>query len=381
MSRPAPLSFYEFFAGGGMARSGLGAGWRCLFANDFAPAKARAYRDNWGDDHLREGDVWALTAADLPGHADLAWASSPCQDLSLAGTRAGLTGGRSSAFWGFWTLMRGLIAEGRAPRVIVLENVAGLLTSHGGADFAAVCKAFGDAGYRFGAVEVDAARFLPQSRPRVFVIAARDGADLATAQPGPFHGRAVQAAHEALPAELKARWRWWRVPEPAATNRRLVDLLEPDEAVKWRTTRETDLLLAQLSPLHRQRLDAARASGERVVAAIYRRIRVIDGVKTQRAELRLDGLAGCLRPPAGGSSRQFLLIAEGDTLRSRRLTAREGARLMGLDDSYRLPKGETEAFHLIGDGVAAPVVRFLADRLIEPLLAAPAPDVAVAAAE
>jgi len=381
MSRPAPRTFYEFFAGGGMARFGLGSGWRCLFANDFAPAKARAYRDNWGGDDLREGDVWALNPADLPGQADLAWASSPCQDLSLAGTRAGLTGGRSSAFWGFWTLMQGLIAEGRAPRVIVLENVAGLLTSHGGADFAAVCKAFGDAGYRFGAVEVDASRFLPQSRPRVFVIAARDGADLATAKPGPFHGRAVRAAHQALPAELKARWRWWRLPEPAATNRKLIDLLEPDEAVKWRTAQQTDILLAQLSPLHRQRLDAARASGERVVAAVYRRIRVIDGVKTQRAELRLDGLAGCLRTPAGGSSRQFLLIAEGNSVRSRRLTAREGARLMGLDDSYRLPKGETEAFHLVGDGVAAPVVRFLADQLIEPLLAAPIPDAVVAAAD
>ena len=372
MSRAGRYSFYEFFAGGGMARAGLGADWRCLFANDFDAAKARSYRANWGDKDLREGDVWELTPADLPGAADLAWASSPCQDLSLAGARAGLTGGRSSAFWGFWKLMEGLVAEGRAPRVIVLENVAGLLTSHGGADFAAVCKAFGAAGYVFGAVEVDAVRFLPQSRPRVFVVAVRDGAGNAAPVPGAFHGRAVQAAHAALPAELKARWRWWRLAEPATPNRRLADLLEPNRAVTWRTHAQTKLLLDQLSPLHRQRLDAARASGERVVAAVYRRIRVEHGVKVQRAELRLDGLAGCLRTPAGGSSRQFLLIAEGKTLRSRRLTAREGARLMGLDDSYRLPKGETEAFHLVGDGVAAPVVRFLAEQLIEPLLTGPA---------
>jgi len=372
MSRPAPLTFYEFFAGGGMARAGLGAGWRCLFANDFDAAKARSYRANWGEDDLVHGDVWNLTPADLPGSADLAWASSPCQDLSLAGARAGLTGDRSSAFWGFWTLMQGLAAEARLPRVIVLENVAGLLTSHRGADFAAVCKAFGDAGYDFGAVEVDAARFLPQSRPRVFVIAVRDGAAQAAPSPGAFHGRAVQAAHEALPPALKARWRWWRLAEPAASNRRLADLLESDEAVTWRSPDQTQTLLDQLSPLHRQRLDAARAGGGRVVAAVYRRIRVEHGAKVQRAELRLDGLAGCLRTPSGGSSRQFLLIAEGDTVRSRRITAREGARLMGLDDSYRLPKGETEAFHLVGDGVAAPVVRFLAEQLIEPLLAGPA---------
>ena len=372
MSRPAPLSVYEFFAGGGMARAGLGSGWRCLFANDFDAAKARSYRANWGGEDLREGDVWDLTPADLPGAADLAWASSPCQDLSLAGARGGLTGGRSSAFWGFWKLMQGFAAEGLMPRLIVLEIVAGVLTSHGGADFAAVCRAFGEAGYDFGAVEVDAARFLPQSRPRVFVIAVRDAAAQAASESGPFQGRAVQAAHASLPTNLKARWRWWRLAEPPATNRRLVDLLEPDAGVTWRSHDQTQKLLDQLSPLHRRRLDAARASGERVVAAVYRRIRIENGAKVQRAELRLDGLAGCLRTPAGGSSRQFLLIAEGEAVRSRRLTAREGARLMGLDDSYRLPKGETEAFHLIGDGVAAPVVRFLAEQLIEPLLAGPA---------
>ncbi len=117
------------------------------------------------------GDVAALTTADLPGVADLAWASPPCQDLSLAGDRAGLDGARSSAFWPFWKLMQGLRAEGRAPRLIVIENVCGLLTSHGGKDFDAICDALADAGYRFGAVVIDAALFVPQSRERVFIIA------------------------------------------------------------------------------------------------------------------------------------------------------------------------------------------------------------------
>src|SRR5277367_3597927 len=100
MSRP-PFTFLEFFAGGGMARLGLGAGWRCLFANDFDAGKAAAYRANWGDEDLKVADVWNLGSADLPGRADLAWASSPCQDFRLAGARAGLAGGKSSAFWGF----------------------------------------------------------------------------------------------------------------------------------------------------------------------------------------------------------------------------------------------------------------------------------------
>jgi len=156
-----------------MARLGLGDTWACLLANDLDPLKAETYRANFGGDHLTLGDVWALAAADLPGRADLAWASSPCQDLSLAGARAGLGGARSSAFWGFWRQVAALDAEGRAPGVIVLENVAGLLSSNDGGDLAAIGQAFDARGYRFGALEIDAADFLPQSRPRAFVIAAR----------------------------------------------------------------------------------------------------------------------------------------------------------------------------------------------------------------
>lgn len=371
MSRPDPLAFYEFFAGGGMARAGLGPGWRCLFANDFDPAKAKTYRDNWGDDDLREGDVWRLTSAELPGRADLAWASSPCQDFSLAGARAGLDGGRSSAFLGFWRLIEALDGEARAPRAVVLENVGGLLSSNAGADFAAVCAHFAGRGYRFGAVEVDAAALLPQSRPRVFIVATRGpvSPELAGA-PGVFHTAAVRQAHTRLPAELKDRWLWWRLAAPPTRNTRLADVLEPDAAVAWRREDQTRALLDQMNPAHRARLDAAVAGGGRVVAAAYRRIRREDGARVQRAELRLDGLAGCLRTPGGGSSRQFLVVAQGGHIRSRLLTAREGARLMGLPDHYRLPKSQSAGLKVVGDGVAVPVVRLLAEQLLEPLLAA-----------
>jgi DNA (cytosine-5)-methyltransferase 1 len=129
-------------------------------------------------------------------------------------------------------------------------------------------------------------------------------------------------------------------------------------------------LLDALSPQHRGRLAAIQAGGERHVGAVYRRMRVQGGVRVQRAEVRFDGLAGCLRTPGGGSSRQFLLVVEGKALRARQLAAREGARLMGLPDSYRLPPGPTAAFHVIGDGVAPPVVRHLAVQLLEPLVRA-----------
>jgi DNA (cytosine-5)-methyltransferase 1 len=374
VSRPQPFTFYEFFAGGGMARLGLGSGWQCRFANDFDPLKAATYRDNFGSDHLHQGDVWAIDPDRLPGSVDLAWASSPCQDVSLAGARAGLGGARSSAFWGFWRLIEALDDQGRAPAVVVLENVAGLLSSAGGADFAAIGGAFAGRGYDFGAVEVDAAAFVPQSRPRAFVIAARrPPARLVGEAPGAFASAAVRRAAANLPEALRRRWLWWRLAPPHSRNLALADLLEPDVSVRWRSQAQTIALLGQMSPLHRQRLEAAAARGERITAPVYRRVRGAGSAKVQRAELRLDGLAGCLRTPGGGSSRQLLVIVDRGQTRSRWMTPREGARLMGLSDDYRLPSAATSAWRVIGDGVAVPVVRHLAREILEPLLAGGAP--------
>jgi DNA (cytosine-5)-methyltransferase 1 len=368
MSRPG-RTFFEFFAGGGMARVGLGAGWTCAFANDFDAVKAATYRANFpdADRHFREGDVWALGAADLPGRADLAWASSPCQDFSLAGGRAGLKGGRSSAFFGFWRLMEALDDEGRAPRIVVIENVVGLLTSHGGADFAALGAALAGRGYRFGALEIDAATVLPQSRPRVFVVAARD-VPAGLVGDSPFHSRAVRAAHQGLTRAAAQAWVWWRLAAAPARNTDLAALLEADDAVAWHSPAQTQRLLGLMAPLHRARLESRTG---RAVGAVFRRTRTEAGRRVQRAEVRFDGLAGCLRTPRGGSSRQAIVVTENGGVRSRLLAPREAARLMGLPDSYRLPATTTGALHVAGDGVAAPVVRWLSQELLEPLLMAP----------
>jgi DNA (cytosine-5)-methyltransferase 1 len=68
------------------------------------------------------------------------------------------------------------------------------------------------------------------------------------------------------------------------------------------------------------------------------------------------------------------VIVEGNSIRSRLLSPREGARLMGLADDYVLPGNYNEAYHLVGDGVAVPVVRFLAAHILEPILAPSASD-------
>ena len=366
-------TFFEFFAGGGMARLGLGPGWQCLFANDISPKKAAAYRSYFGGEELRVGDVAALTPADLPGFADLAWASFPCQDLSLAGAGAGLAGARSGTFKPFWRLTRGLIDSGRAPRLIVLENVTGALTSHGGTDFTYLIGALAEGGYRAGALILDAARFLPQSRPRLFVVGAHQDLRipvecLRDAPSDPWHPSTLRAAHGRLPVPLRNRWLWWNLPEPSARAPLFDSLLEPDPAVTWHTPAQTARLIELMAPLHRDKLAAAQRARRPIAGTIYKRMR--GGV--QRAEVRFDGIAGCLRTPAGGSSRQTVLMVEGDLVRSRLLSGREAARLMGVPDSYPLPGRANDAYHLFGDGVAVPVAAWLAERLLSRLLERPA---------
>jgi DNA (cytosine-5)-methyltransferase 1 len=368
-------SFYEFFAGGGMVRAGLGSGWTCQFANDIDPKKGAAYAANWGVESLRVGDVAKVQVSELPSaRTDLAWASFPCQDLSLAGAGAGLDGERSGTFWPFWDLMRKLSKAERGPRTIVLENVCGALTSHGGRDFAAISSALVGSNYRFGALVVDAIKFLPQSRPRLFFIAVAGDQSIppalrATSPLSPWHPQALLQAQSTLSEYAKSKWVWWTLPQPTASTMSLADLIEEQpESVQWHTPAETTRLLSMMSETNRAKVETARKSGERIVGAVYRRTRLdAAGCKVQRAEVRFD-VAGCLRTPSGGSSRQSILVVEGRKTRSRLLSSRETARLMGLPDSYVLPVKYNDAYHLTGDGVAVPVVRHIASTLLEPLL-------------
>ena len=376
-------SFYEFFAGGGMARAGLGSGWECLFANDFDPMKVRTYRANWGAEHLNEGDVAELGVGQLPDSPDLVWASFPCQDLSLAGSYRGLGDEgaknltRSGTFWPFWSLIQQLKADGRGPRLIVLENVPGTITSRSGKDFASICKALAEEGYRVGAMIIDAKHFVPQSRPRLFFVAVANGGQipvgLSRAVPHKaWHSDALRAAVERLPASVRENWVWWTMPEPPLRNTVLADLIEENPVgCTWHTPAETGNLLAMMSPLHLAKIEQARLSGQRLVGGVYKRTRPdSNGNKRQRAEIRFDNVAGCLRTPGGGSSRQTIMVVEGSSTRSRLLSPREAARLMGLPDDYVLPVRYNDAYHVAGDGVCVPVVRHLADCLLEPILKA-----------
>lgn len=368
------FDFMEFFAGGGMVRAGLGSSWDCLFANDFDFKKSVTYQRNWDSGgELFVGDVRNVCVESLPS-TDLAWASFPCQDLSLAGGGAGLKGERSGTFYPFWDLMAGLHNDGRAPKIIAIENVVGTLTSHGGEDFSSICKAFSSLGYRFGVVVIDASLFVPQSRPRMFIVGVRSDIEIDPSLVGPepmlpFHTAAARRACDNLPSKIKASMIWWNIPTPKMRTTTFADLIEdrPD-SVEWHSAEETLSLLNMMSPVNFAKVEAAKRSGRKMVGTIYRRTRLENGTRVQRAEIRFDDIAGCLRTPSGGSSRQLIMVVDGPNIRSRLISSRETARLMGLSDSYKLPGRYNEAYHLTGDGVAVPVVQHLAEHIFEPII-------------
>jgi DNA (cytosine-5)-methyltransferase 1 len=169
---PEAKTFCEFFAGIGLIRAALEpSGWECAYANDIDPKKREAYHARFGaGGHFHLGDVsdTGAVVARIRGRPFLATASFPCVDLSVAGHYRGFAGEHSSTFFAFARVIEAL--GERRPRVVLLENVPGLLTARKGEDFAAVVRRLADLGYWVDAFVLDACHFTPQSRPRVFVV-------------------------------------------------------------------------------------------------------------------------------------------------------------------------------------------------------------------
>jgi len=363
------FSFHEDFSGSGMARLGLGAHWVCKRACDINPKKCRTYRENFGEADLFEGDIADVNISNAKS-AQLAWASFPCQDTSLAGGYAGLAGERSGMFWAWMRIVEGMSNAGKPFDIVCAENVRGLLTSNSGTDFAAICEALAKNGYWISAFVIDAVDFLPQSRERLFIIGIRHEKkyfeDIICETPNPYwHPSSMLRAHAHLTSRTRNKWLWLKLPKPTLSKITLEDIItDYPEGIEWHPQEQTKRLISLMSEENLRKLREQQNSGRRSIGMLYKRMR--NG--QQRAEVRFDGIAGCLRTATGGSSRQTVVIVEGEQIRSRLISPREAARLMGLPDSYKLPEKYNDAYHLCGDGVAVPVVRFLARHIFEPIL-------------
>lgn len=306
-------------------------------------------------------DIADVTSADVPD-LDLVTVSSPCVDVSVAGPKAGILGSRSKAFFHVPRILCEIGAAGRRlPPLVLFENVTGIL--RGGAEgLHAVAKTLSVLGYRIGGMVVDAVHFVPQSRPRLILVGAQQDLDLQGLDAG-SHDDVWRPPLLSAAARNVPGWISWRLPCPPRERRSLADLLESGDTIDWHSAEQTERLLAQISVRQLEQLDGEGPA----VWSVTRRTRSQNGTKKVCAELRRD-VASCLTTGAGGSSRPTVLVRDGSVLRSRNLTGREAARLMGLPDGFKVPSSRTAAYQLLGDAVVADVVEFVATNLLVPLL-------------
>lgn len=369
-------TFAEFFAGIGLMRMGLEKkGWQIVFANDIDEDKYMIYSDQFADtsEHFRLEDIHKLNPLDVPS-VTLATASFPCNDLSLAGGRKGLGGKQSSAYWGFVRILDEM-AE-RRPPIVLLENVAGFLTSHGGRDFQAALLALNRLGYAVDPIMIDASRFVPQSRVRMFVVGHLEEGH------GSWEMRETLGFYESdvRPKPLahfifthpEIVWDIRDMPALPSTAPSLEAVIEhlPDDSSYWWSEERRDYLLSQMSDRHAKQLRLMMEGKKLSYGTVFRRVRK----GRSMAELRTDGVAGCLRTPRGGSGRQILVEAGHGHVRVRLLTPRECARLMGAE-GFTINVSLNKALFGFGDAVCVPVIEWIAEHYLNPLLAEMRPKV------
>lgn len=368
----------EFFAGIGLMRAGLeAAGFEVAWANDIEPRKQQIYAANFGADEYVIGDVRNVRGRDVPD-VDAATASFPCTDLSLAGQRSGLGSSRqqhlrpdgSSMFWEFARVLGEM--ESRRPLIALLENVLGFASSNGGSDLARAVLALNSLGYSCDVLAIDARHFVPQSRPRLFIVGLLD--------PSPEDRKTELEGQPAWLSRLRS------IPE-ARLHRRALPALpegptdlndvvetETSELLEWWDHIRVERFIESLSELNHQRLDAMLRRGDIERRTAYRRTRNGRAVW----EIRDDGIAGCLRTARGGSSKQALVEAGREHLRIRWMTPREYSRLMGASN-FKLGDRTTNALFGLGDAVCVPVVKWLCDHYISKDVRAPKFTTALAA--
>lgn len=326
----------------------------------------RMYLGQYPEDDARFqlGDVHAIDPGTIPS-VTLATASFPCTDLSLAGARRGLAGQHSGAFWGFVEAIKGM--EDRRPPLVMLENVAGFLTSHDGLDFRDACLALNDLGYTVDAFIIDASLFVPQSRQRLFVIGRLDRKKVARVSETPsFYQsqlRPLQLADFIL-WHPEIRWSIRGLPPIPRFSTTLADILEdiPTNSTYWWDQKRSAYLLNQMSDRHRAVADAMISGKTTTYGTVFRRVRY----GRSMAELRTDGIAGCLRTPRGGSGRQILFAAGKGRYAVRLLTPRECARLMGAG-GFTITGTMNQSLFGFGDAVCVPVIRWIAQHYLTPV--------------
>jgi len=365
MSKPIKKTVAEYFAGIGLVRMGLESqGWNIVFANDISEKKYQMYKDFFpkSSNHYLIGDIFKLNTQEVPSTI-LATCSFPCIDLSLAGNMTGMKGKHSSAFWGFINIIEA--QKEKAPPFLMVENVPGWLSSNKGDDFRLTVQALNKLGYVCDVFILDALRFTPQSRLRVFLIGIKTNnnenglSKLLKRSPALLSAKLKKS----VLANLDLNWSFNDIPEPPPLFKKgLNNLIESvaDKDPRWWSDIEIERHFNMMNKAHKKRVMELVRQTQIVFRTFYRRRR--DGV--QRVEVRDDDLSGCLRTAAGGSGKQFILKAGNGKLKMRAMTPREYARLQGVPDKYPINVNGVQPLTGFGDAVCVPAISWIAQNLL-----------------
>ena len=329
------FTFIDLFAGiGGLRKAMESAGGRCVFTSEWDAFAQKTYHANFPDNRPIAGDIREVDAAAIPEH-DVLVAGFPCQPFSIAGVSKKNALGRLHGFQDetqgtlFFDVLRVLMHH--RPAAFLLENVKNLKSHDKGRTFEVIRrKLTEELGYTLHTRIVDAANFLPQHRERIVMVGFRENTgfshdDLV------LPGRAGRGMRDVLHPENGTE-----APESHFT-------VGPDAKVSDKYTL-TDKLWQYLQGYAAKHKAAGNGFGFGLVDA--------DSIsRTLSARYYKDG--------------SEILVSRGTGNNPRRLTPRECARLMGYDDSFRIPVSDTQAYKQFGNSVAVPVFAEVA-RLMRP---------------
>lgn len=331
----ASFSFIDLFAGiGGLRTAMEGAGGRCVFTSEWDRFAQQTYHANFPDNRPIAGDIREVDPHDIPDH-DVLVAGFPCQPFSIAGVSKKNALGRAHGFLDetqgtlFFDVLRILMHH--RPAAFMLENVKNLKSHDKGKTFEVIRRALTEElGYTLHTQIIDAANFVPQHRERIVMVGFRKKTDFS------FEGLHLPGRQGRGMRDILHPENGTEAPEGHFT-------VGPDAKVSDKYTL-TDKLWTYLQDYAAKH----RAKGNGFGFGL------VDGdsiARTLSARYYKDG--------------SEILVSRGEGKNPRRLTPRECARLMGFDDSFRIPVSDTQAYKQFGNSVAVPVFAEVA-RLMQP---------------
>lgn len=309
--KPKGFRFIDLFAGIGGLRIAFDKNWsdglngECVFTSEIDKFASQTYESNFGE--RPSGDITQITPSSIPDF-DLILAGFPCQPFSHAGKKLGFDDLRGTLFFNV-----AQIIEEKKPRVVLLENVRGLVSHDKGRTFERILEVLTtDLGYSTFHKVLNAKDFgLPQNRSRIFIVAFRDSVEN------------------------------FEFPTPTKSPTKVGDVLIPGSNRSGRYT-----LSDTLWSSHKRRKADHLAKGNGFGYSLFEG--TSQYTSTISARYYKDGS-------------EILIAQRGKN--PRKLTPREAANLQGFPTEFKIPVSDTQAYKQFGNAVAVPVIRAIADKL------------------